>query len=146
ELWDQTYPTGKHARELIRYSSLTFDVFNQLITVGDSKARLHSAIRPQLHAWLQREFEASQLHIRVDPYNVSPDLVSVLEEAALRPADPKWWKDLKVWPGKKKAAVYELGECSPQQNPKQYWDREVDGLGQLEVVFRRNNSGLLSCM
>jgi len=70
----------------------------------------------------------------------------VLEEVALRPSDPKWWRDLAVWPGARTAGVYELGECSCKENIQQYWDREVKGLGRLEVAFRRDNSGLLSCM
>jgi hypothetical protein len=131
---------------LIRLSALTFDDVNQLAIVGSSKARLHGAFRPQLFTWLRREFQPEQLYVRPHPYEVAPDLAPALEEVALRPSDPKWWRDLRLWPGARKSSVYELEECSLQHNLRKYWEREVKQVGRLEVAYRRDNSGVLSCM
>lgn len=145
-LWHQTYPSGKADKEMIRCSALTFEPASNLVTVGCSKASIHWALPSQLFSWLRENFRASDICVRVNPHEVSPDLLSEFEEVALRSADPDWWQHLKVWPGHKKASVYELEQCDCKENFRRYWDREVKKIGRLEVAFQRNNSGLLSCM
>jgi hypothetical protein len=142
-LWDWTHPRGKKERELVHCKSLVWGRSGQLVDFGSVQARPHPLLLRGLLAWLRQYFPPQHLYIRLDPYDVGPDLSTPLEEAAVRPSDPDWWTRLTLYPRTRTGALYELTDCSPEENHHQYWEFHVHSLGRLEVAFRRDNSGLL---
>jgi len=64
----------------------------------------------------------------------------------LIPANPNWWKNLRIWKGNKEGASYILEDCSPKDNLTQYWDFHIKRVRRLDVIAKRSNGGNLSMM
>lgn len=145
-LWDKVRISGKRPPELINISGIKWDPTGQLALLENTKARLNDYLRPEIVGWLKNHYDNGGLFARLDPHNASPNLMAVLNEEIIRPADPKWWKDLSIWPNDNKVGVYELLNCSPKDNMGQFWEYNIKNLGRLEVLFQKNNSGTISGM
>lgn len=115
----------------------------QLVQVGALRARLHHLLPPGLTRWLDSNVQVP-LFLRLNPYEVGPDLRPNLMEAAIRPADPSWWQNLRVFPGQRKPSRYELLDCEPREDSARCWEYRVRNMGRLDVSFRRDHSGMLS--
>lgn len=132
--------------DLLDESRLVWDETGQLAVFGPTYARLCHAVRPEIVKLIRDEFPNCQRYVRLDPYDVGRDLLPMLNEEAIRPANPKWWKRLKIWPGHRESAVYELHNCDLHADLQRHWEYNVRRLGRLEIAFRRGNSRCLSGM
>ena len=140
QLWDRVRADGEAPGDLLHMNGLNWDVTGQLAEIGGGNwARLDSALHSDVIRWLRQEAAKVPAFVRLDPFHAGPK-VAILAEATLRPADPRWWRRLEVWPGGEKASTYALTGYSPR-DLSDYWDFHARGARRLEVAFRRRNSG-----
>jgi hypothetical protein len=72
---------------------------------------------------------------------------SLLQEAIIRPINPNWWKNLKVYEGKKDGLALELlPPSTPKEGLESWWEYHVKGIRRLEMSVERRKSGNLSVM
>ncbi len=146
DLWDKVRISGDRPPELIDISGIRWDPSGQLALLKSTKARLGNHLRPELLNWLRTYYADCDLFARLDPYDVGHDLNAVLNEEIIRPIDPKWWKNLSIWENTKSAGIYELSQCSPEEDLGKFWEYSTKNFGRFEVQFRRDNVGVLSGM
>jgi len=142
-LWSNVRNRDSGVPELLSVIGLQWDASGQIVCLEGTRARIHSRLNPMLCSWLRHEFPAESICIRIDPYTVGPDLKPCQYEDVLRPADPTWWQQLRVWPGHKRASTYLLQDCDVRENPQKYWEYHARKIERLEVCFQRDTSGLL---
>lgn len=144
-LWDLVRVDGKRTPELLLVDGerTKLDQSRQLIEASGIKSRLHNCLAPALTRWLD-ETVPDACFLRADPYEVGTGLLPNLLEAAIHPADPKWWRSLRIWPSHRQVAIYEVLDCEPAEDARRFWEYRVRNMGRLEVTFRRDTSGTLS--
>lgn len=126
----RTKENGTKDLELIEYK--VFDHINntEIVKYNKSYSLIDSDLDPQIILWAKNDFKNNPLYIRINPFrafNFKPS--HKINEAILNPANPNWWKNLKIYNGNKVGAAYIL-----------------DNFGRLEVIFKRNNNNNLSMM
>ncbi|MCJ2163539.1 MULTISPECIES: hypothetical protein [unclassified Pseudodesulfovibrio] len=131
--------------DLVSVNSGVVAPSGQLIRYPSFLCRLHGHLPKHfiLYETLFKVVGRNRLYLRVDQYDDSQsDVIYALEEV-IRPMDPTFLKQLKIFRGEKKWGYYEV---LPPEHPTdyQYWDYH-QGFGKLEVVFKRNGDDL-SCM
>ncbi len=145
-LWPRVRRSGERPLELISTDGIQWDVSDQLACFGAIEARVCGHVSPDLLKLAIADFPESPAYIRLDPYDVGENLqVSILEEV-IRPANPKWWKNLDIWPEKTEGACYELQRCERSNDDRRYREYECRHFGKMEILFRRNHNGMLSGM
>lgn len=88
-------------------------------------------------------FTGENLYLRINQNENSQSRLMWAMEEAIRPIDPKFLENLRLYRGEKKWEYYEVIEPS-NCTDRQFWDY-TQGYGRLEVVFKRNEDSL-SCM
>ncbi len=140
DMWDRVRRPEKDC-DLIDVTDLKWDKSSQLLEISaEQSVRISQHLRPDCVRFLRTEV-ISPLFVRLDPYRVGVE-VPLLVEAAIRPAAPDWWRELKVFPGNKEAAQYELMGTDPL-NQRDYWEYHSRKHRRLEVAFRRDANSYL---
>jgi hypothetical protein len=140
-LWNRVRNPDKEA-DLLNVEDLAWDPTSQLLHLDqDQRVRLSEHLRPDCARFLRTEVPSRHLFFRFNPYHVGTQ-VPLLLEAAIRPAAPHWWRELKVFPGRVEAARYDLSGENPRV-PQDYWDYHARKIRRLEVAFCRDHGGLL---
>lgn len=120
---------------------------SEIVKYRDSYSIVEYSLNPTILTWANATFSNKSLYVRLNPYEVydqRPD--QKLFESILVPANPNWWKKLTIYNRTKEGASYVLDDCTPKENPLQYWELHIKNINRLEVIAKRNNSGNLSMM
>lgn len=133
-------PDVKVVKDLIDLHGLNTDDTYQLFSIGAYKARISSELHPNVVEFILSEFPDKKSYFRLDPYRISERLKPRLVETIQRPADPYWWKTLKIYDNHRKSSIYTLSEQIDHS-----WEYRIRGIRRLEVVWT-NRKGCLSLM
>ncbi len=111
-------------------------------------ARINPFLNPSIVWWSKREFPGSNIYIRLNHHEFFSELPpQLLNEEVMVPANPKWWRKLKIHRNRKEGASYFIEEPeSPNQSFQKYWDYHVKKIRCLQISANRNNNGNLSMM
>ncbi|MBN1971483.1 MAG: hypothetical protein JW870_19115 [Candidatus Delongbacteria bacterium] len=137
----------KSNKELIDASVFEQIDNSEIVRFNNSFMIIEKSLNPSILVWTKLIFSGSPLYIRINPNEIYKHMPPRdLFEAISMPADPEWWKKLKLHKNKKTGASYFLQDCSPKINVNQYIDYHVNQIRRLEITTTRNNSGNLSMM
>lgn len=140
----------KHARneELIPVYRLNSIHDDGIVMVNGLYARLDPMLPVGLVHWVLREFPQAPLFVRLDPtvaWLTRPP--QSLVETILSPANPRWWRNLSLYPRTGTGGTYRL---DPPTNPKDdidaHWEYHVKRLRRIETSATRRNADYLSMM
>lgn len=110
--------------------------------------KLDPHLPPAIYTSSKIAFPDVPIFIRLDPgrvYDAEP--AANLCESILIPANPNWWKQLRIRHRAKEGASYSLDAPeSTGDDIDRYWDYHVRGVRRLDVIAKRNSSGNLSMM
>lgn len=144
----RTKPNGSKDNELLDSSGLSCVYGSEVFTRRGFYYKLDPHLPPAIYTSSKIAFPDVPIYIRLDPhhaYNVEP--AASLCESILIPANPNWWKQLKIRHRAKEGSSYSLDVPeSPSDDLDSYWDYHVRGVRRLDVVAKRNSSGNLSMM
>ena len=140
--------SGSLDNELIDFSALTQIGESEIVMFQNQYFLIDYCLNPIVIAWAKEKFPGKPLYVRIKPYKVyHQQPIQRLFESILMPANPNWWKTLKIHNRMKEGASYLLDDCVPnEQNLQQYWELHIKNINRLEVIAKRNNNGNLSMM
>ena len=141
-LWDQVFND-----ELVNAQALAFEQQGCVLKFEGGFAAIDHELNSKMLLWAREAFPKSPQFIRVPPYGASVKIPPItVTEAAVVPANPNWWKTLKIQKYNKEGASYLLEDTYNENKPDQFWEYHVNKIRKLEACARRDNQGLLSMM
>jgi hypothetical protein len=150
-LWEairKSSDKGDPDLELISLSELSRAKGSEIISLkGGGYAVMDYALNPFIVDWVEGHFDTAKTYVRIDPYSFSSTQpLQRLHEAILRPANPNWWKELKIHLRKHEGCAYTLDDCDPRTDQARYIEKHLKRVERLEIKANRDNDGLLSMM
>ncbi len=144
----RTKKNGSRDNELLDSSGLDCVYGSEIFKRKGFYYKLDPLLPPAIYTSSKMAFPDQPIFIRIDPsraYSAEP--AATLCESILIPANPNWWKQLKIRHRNKEGASYILDAPeNPRDDKDRYWDYHVRGVRRLDVVAKRNSSGNLSMM
>lgn len=134
--------TGAIDFELIDSSKFQLINRSSILSFNNKTAfvYLDFAINPALLTWAKENFPKNKLYIKINPHKVFREIPDKnFEFIKIIPANPKWWKKVKIHNKTKEQACYILEDSNDR------FDVEKNIL-RLEVIVSRDNNGNLSMM
>jgi hypothetical protein len=110
--------------------------------------KLDLSLKPVIFTLTKSAFPTAPVYIRLDPQQVYDSQPAAnFCESVLIPANPNWWRQLRIHHRSKEGCSYILDSPStPHEDLDRYWDFHVRGVRRLDVVAKRNSSNNLSMM
>lgn len=144
----RTKTNGSKDNELLDSSGFNCVYGSEIFKRKGFYYKLDPLLPPAIYTSSKIAFPDVPIFIRLDPnqvYDAEP--TATLCESILIPANPNWWKQLKIRHRAKEGALYSLdAPARPSDDIDRYWDYHVRGVRRLDVVAKRNSSGNLSMM
>lgn len=144
----RTKTNGSRDNELLDSSGFYCVYGSEIFKRKGFYYKLDPHLPPAIYTSSKIAFPDVPIFIRLDPsrvYDTEP--AATLCESILIPANPNWWKQLKIRHRAKEGSSYSLDAPeSPSDDIDRYWDYHVRGVRRLDVVAKRNSSGNLSMM
>ena len=139
--------SGSPDFELIDEAAISCIHDSEIYHAGTGFAKLVPCLRPGIVNWAREKFPTARRYLRLDPYRFyRTQPLSLLQEAALVPANPHWMSTVALFPRTKEFAAYVLEDCDPRESPSQYWDFHVRDIRRLEVTAQRREADYLTMM
>jgi hypothetical protein len=144
----RTKTNGSKDNELLDSSGFNCVYGSEIFKRKGFYYKLDPHLPPAIYTYSKTAFPDVQIFIRLDPSHVyDAEPTATLCESILIPANPNWWKQLKIRHRAKEGASYSLDAPErPSDDKDRYWDYHVRGVRRLDVVAKRNSSGNLSMM
>ena len=133
--------------ELVKLSSLERINKSEIVKYEDKYFKFDYALNPIIVDWAENNFDMDSIYVRLDPYEYHEEQpLQRFYESILQPANPNWWKELKIRLRGHEGAAYLLDECDPRENLHQYWEKHIKKVERLEIKANRGPDGLLSML
>jgi len=150
ELWERIRetPDGKKDFELVSTDDLEFVGDFSAVKYKNRFAFIPHYLPSQLLAWASTTL-GTKFFVRLDPWNCLDVLPkTILKEIAVRPANPSWASDMRIYRGKKEGArhVLEKMDEPTEENKHLFWDFHTKGIRRLEISARREHDDHFSMM
>lgn len=159
ELYDTRHPIFvgnnlfnhvRECRELIDYNALEWIKLSDYCKFEDKFYQPNVYIKKEMLEFISDIGSEYKKYIRLEPYCYFEKLPpKYLKEEALRPVNPEWIKELRLYRGQSTGGHYilqEISEINSELDRRKWWDYDILGVRNLEIHAQRNNSGNLSMM
>ena len=139
---------GNPDYELIELEAVSSIDDSEVVKIDNGYAKIDSFLNPNIVWWSKTTFPESPIFLRLNPeFQSREEPLRMLNEEILMPADPSWWKKLKIHKNNTSGSSYVIQDpVTPVGNLQKHWDYHVNGIRNLQVFCKRNNSGNLSIM
>lgn len=135
--------------ELIDMRALEGVNDSEIVKIGNcGYAKINPFLNPLIPWWSKQTFPKSNLYVRLNHHEFfKAKPLQAINEEVLVPANPNWWKNLKIYKNKKEGSSYSILE--PFQLPHEggkYMDFHLNKVRNLQIHAKRNNDNNLSMM
>lgn len=135
--------------ELININAIKSIDDSEVVSIsGGGYAKTNGFLKPSIIWWSKKTFPSSNLFLRLNPneyYDIQPP--QGLNEEVMIPANPNWWKNLKIYKNKKDGSSYFIEPpIDLKTDLQKHWDYHVRKIIKMQLHAKRNNQGNISLM